>query len=136
MLDCSVIFGMMSEKMATAYTRRIETSLSLYEERLVPPIFYAELINACWRGERAGVWMPSDTADFLRVLADDILVETADIATRPDEAQKLLTLIRKYQLTAYDGTYLLLALQTGYPLATQDKALAKAATDSGCYFEG
>lgn len=37
----------------------------------------------------------------------------------------------RYALTAYDAAYLDLALRKGIPLATQDKALARAAKHSG-----
>ncbi len=135
-LDCSIVFGMAFPAMATEYTHAVETALPRFAKRLVPPIFFAEAANACWRGERSGIWTTADTTDFMRILAEDILAETAMIATDRTETEKLLTLIRAHQLTSYDGTYLLLAERTAYPLATQDKALIRAARAQGCYFEG
>jgi predicted nucleic acid-binding protein len=43
----------------------------------------------------------------------------------------LHALASRHQLTSYDAVYLNLALTSGLPLATRDKALARAATDCG-----
>jgi predicted nucleic acid-binding protein len=43
----------------------------------------------------------------------------------------VLDLMRAHRLTAYDATYLELALRRGLPLATGDKALRKAASTAG-----
>ena len=42
-----------------------------------------------------------------------------------------LHLARRYHLSAYDASYLELALRTGQPLATLDSDLAKAARKAG-----
>lgn len=44
-----------------------------------------------------------------------------------DDSGTLLRLARQHGLTAYDASYLLLAKQTNYPLATLDKMLLRAA---------
>jgi predicted nucleic acid-binding protein len=43
----------------------------------------------------------------------------------------ILGLAQKHKLTAYDASYLALALERGLPLASTDKALAKAAQAEG-----
>lgn len=48
-------------------------------------------------------------------------------ATTSDNAH-ILTLAERHGLTAYDSTYLALALETKLPLATLDKRLIDAAT--------
>jgi predicted nucleic acid-binding protein len=42
----------------------------------------------------------------------------------------LLGLARTHQLTAYDAAYLVLAIQTGLPLASRDRKLRAAAQRS------
>jgi predicted nucleic acid-binding protein len=44
---------------------------------------------------------------------------------------EIVLLARKYQLSTYDASYLDLAIRRGLPLATQDKALLKAADNCG-----
>lgn len=44
---------------------------------------------------------------------------------------EIVALARKHQLSTYDASYLDLALRKGLPLATQDKALIRAAADCG-----
>lgn len=46
-------------------------------------------------------------------------------------SQAALDLMRSHRLTAYDATYLELAIRRGLPLATHDKALRKAAPSAG-----
>lgn len=49
----------------------------------------------------------------------------------------IMTLARRYMLSAYDAAYLELALKSALPLATRDKALAEAVTKSGAtLFQG
>ncbi len=47
-----------------------------------------------------------------------------------------LNLARRYKLSAYDAAYLELALRTGFPLATLDANLAKAASTAGVLIFG
>jgi predicted nucleic acid-binding protein len=44
---------------------------------------------------------------------------------------ELHALANRHRLTSYDALYLDMALSTGLPLATRDKALRQAATESG-----
>jgi predicted nucleic acid-binding protein len=44
---------------------------------------------------------------------------------------EIFALARKHQLSTYDASYLDLALRRQLPLATQDKALIRAAADCG-----
>lgn len=44
---------------------------------------------------------------------------------------EVYALAQKYQLSTYDASYLDLALRRELPLATQDKALARAAAECG-----
>ena len=51
---------------------------------------------------------------------------TADIVFRTTQA-----LCRRHSLTAYDAAYLELAIRNGYPLATVDDDLERAAINEG-----
>lgn len=54
-----------------------------------------------------------------------------DTATAAHALGDTLHLARRYKLSAYDATYLELALRTGLPLATLDTDLKKAAKAAG-----
>ncbi len=99
------------------------------EEFLVPVLWYSELANALLRGERRLLVTAAQTAAFLAEL------ELADIeidAGSPRVRQSVvLALARTHGLTAYDATYLELALRRGVPLATFDTQLAEAMRRAG-----
>jgi len=99
------------------------------EDFVVPVIWYGELANAILRGERKGMVSLSQTAAFLAEL-DSAEIETD--ADSPRQRQSVvLALARAHRLTAYDATYLELALRKGVPLATFDTQLADAARTAG-----
>jgi predicted nucleic acid-binding protein len=99
------------------------------EEFLVPPIWYAEMANAILRGERKGLVTPAQTAAFLAEL------DSADIKTEADSPRLrqsvVLALARSHGLTAYDATFLELAMRRAAVLATFDRKLADAARTAG-----
>lgn len=99
------------------------------EQFFVPAIWYSELANAILRGERKGLVTLSQTAAFLAEL-DSAEIEGDTDSPRLRQSV-VLALARAHQLTAYDATYLELALRKGVPLATFDTQLAEAARAAG-----
>jgi predicted nucleic acid-binding protein len=85
---------------------------------LVPSIFPVELQNILWTAERRGRSTPvQSNAFWIALSALDIRVQApASIDTEP----YLLIHSRKYGLTSYDMSYLLLAHTERLPLATLD----------------
>jgi len=53
------------------------------------------------------------------------------VETEPVEMRVLLELARRFDLSAYDASYLELAMRRGLPLATRDVSLARAARAAG-----
>ena len=100
-----------------------------YEEFVVPPLWYGEVANAILRGERKGIVTLSQSAAFLAEL------DSADIGAEIEPSKLrmpvVLALARSHGLTAYDATYLELALRRGLVLATFDQKLAAAMRQSG-----
>jgi predicted nucleic acid-binding protein len=95
----------------------------------VPAIWYAEVASGLLRGERQGVIPPTQTAYFLNELSQaDIVAD--EISTRARQVS-VLDLARTYGLTAYDATYLELAMRRAAILATFDRKLAEAARAAG-----
>jgi len=91
-----------------------------------------------------GVW-PMEFLNALRVLerrkrllthqVDGIVARLAKlritVETEPVEMRVLLELTRRFGLSAYDASYLELAMRRGLPLATRDTSLARAAHAAG-----
>jgi predicted nucleic acid-binding protein len=132
--------GVLDASMALAwlFTRVDPTEAALADEALrdlpstswvVPAIWYAEVANGLLRGERAGLTQPPQTGFFLdRISLAHI--ETDQESPRTHQVS-LLALARAHRLTAYDATYLELALRRGAPLATFDQKLADALRKAG-----
>ena len=98
-------------------------------QAIVPALWYSEVANSLLRGERQGVISATQTAFFLNELS---LAEISiDEASPRGRQASVLDLARAHGLTAYDATYLELALRTGKTLATFDRQLADAAHKAG-----
>ncbi|OAN52891.1 twitching motility protein PilT [Paramagnetospirillum marisnigri] len=96
------------------------------EDTVAPALLWYELRNILVVNERRGRLSQADTAAFLRDMARLGVVTDH----HPDEAE-ILRLARAHRLTVYDAVYLELAQRLGYPLATLDAELARAARAEG-----
>jgi len=95
----------------------------------VPSLWPLEVANALIVGERRGRMTPADAARFLSILG------TFPIAVDDETAARAWTdtlhLARAHQISAYDASYLELAIRHGLPLASLDGKLKAAATAVG-----
>ncbi|MBC7785559.1 MAG: type II toxin-antitoxin system VapC family toxin [Burkholderiales bacterium] len=96
---------------------------------LVPELWWCELENGILMGERRARKTPTDSAAFLK-LVRALPIET-DQTPRRQISDRILDLGRQHQLTAYDATYLELAIRETVPLATFDEALRRSARAMG-----
>ena len=91
----------------------------------VPALWALEIGNILLGAEKRKRITQARTVAFLGILGD------LDIRVDPDlpghAFRDVLPLARERRLTTYDATYLELAMRLGLPLATKDKALARAA---------
>lgn len=94
---------------------------------LVPALWHVEIANALAMAHRAGRISAADRSQILRDLSD------LDIRTdvHVPIPERLCAVADTYRLTAYDATYLLLALDRGVSLATTDRELRSAARKAG-----
>lgn len=99
----------------------------LQEGAVVPPLWGSEVTNVLLVAERRHRTTPADTSRFIALL-DSLPLEQAD---HEPSKEQVAALARTHGLTAYDACYLATAMLHGYPLATLDGALAKAATAAG-----
>lgn len=122
--DISVVLAWFFEEQQTAQALEVldrieKTSL------LVPPLWWTELENGILMGERRGRKTPTESAAFLK-LVRALPIQTDD-APRHRIGDDILGIGRRFQLTAYDATYLELAVRQGVGLATFDVAIRRGA---------
>jgi predicted nucleic acid-binding protein len=96
---------------------------------LVPVTWGLEVANVIARAEAKGLVTEARSGAFLEML-DGVDIEV-DAATSAHALSDTLQLARRYKLSAYDASYLELALRSGVPLATLDEDLQKAARKAG-----
>ncbi|HUV68027.1 MAG TPA: type II toxin-antitoxin system VapC family toxin [Terracidiphilus sp.] len=95
----------------------------------VPAFWYAEVGNTLLVLERAKKLTEQDAARYLSDLA--LLQIVQDEAPGAERQGRVLDLSRRYELSAYQATYLELAMRRSGVLATFDKKLADAARRAG-----
>lgn len=96
---------------------------------LVPVTWGLEVANVIARAEAKGLVTEARSETFLGML-EEVDIEV-DEATFSRALSDTLQLARRYRLSAYDASYLELALREGIPLATLDEDLQKAAKKAG-----
>lgn len=95
----------------------------------VPALWYAELANTLLVFERAKRLTIQDSEKFLSDLA--LLTIRQDSHPSGSRLPRVLDIGRIHSLTAYDATYLELAMRRAATLATFDRRLAAAARAAG-----
>lgn len=98
-------------------------------QALVPTTWGLEVANVIAKAEEKTLVTEARSGAFLEMLEDvDIEVDSATFAHALSDT---LQLARRYKLSAYDASYLELAMRLGLPLATLDEDLQKAAKKAG-----
>ncbi len=127
-LDASATLPLLFEDEATAETEQLGDYVAA-AGTLVPAIWAVEVSNALMTAERRGRIAASKAAALLRSLSG--LPIRTEQANQERVWTYVVPLARLHRLTVYDASYLELALRNGLPLATNDKALSRAAHDAG-----
>lgn len=130
-LDASVVLAWLlddeDDPVARVALERLDT-----ETALVPQVWHVEVRSALLGAERRRRLRPVQT--------DDCLARVRELPVQTDSApdiDRAFALARTRRLSVYDALYLELALRTGTPLATLDRALAGAArTESPALVQG
>lgn len=99
------------------------------DSALVPMTWGLEMANVIVRAEAKALVTEARSGAFLEML-EGVDIEV-DAATFAHALSGTLQLARRYKLSAYDASYLELALRLGVPLATLDEDLRKAAKKAG-----
>ena len=95
----------------------------------MPSLWHLEVANSLLIGERRKRSSEADTINWLRFLASLPIVIDEETASRAWSA--VLVLARSHNLSAYDASYLELAMRRGLSLATLDEKLKGAAKTIG-----
>lgn len=95
----------------------------------VPSLWPLEVANALIVGERRGRITAADAARFLAILGTFPIAIDGETAARA--FSDIVHLARAHQLSAYDASYLELAIRLGLPLACNDGKLKNAALAAG-----
>ncbi len=113
-----------------AYARGVLEFLKNPDARAEVPVTWAlEVANVLSRGEARRLITEAQSEAFLAMLSRSPL--HADHATFTSALGDTLHLARRYRLSAYDASYLELALRGALPLASLDADLNKAARKAG-----
>ena len=113
---------------------RTEATVSLLERlqtdaAAVPNLWHLEVANGLALAERRGRITRAESAELIALLETIEIV--ADGETPVRAFTRVLDLAREERLTAYDASYLELAMRLGLPLASKDGALCDAAERLG-----
>lgn len=127
-IDSSIVLTWCFEDEATEASDELLEHLQ-GEAAAVPNLWHVEIANVLALAERRRRITQADTAEFITLL--ESLTIVVDEETSARALTRVLDLARTERLTAYDATYLELAMRLGIPLATQDRALADAAVRVG-----
>ena len=97
-------------------------------EVVVPNLWHLEACNVLLVAEKRKELTGSEVERFISQLEN--LPIFADSMTALKSFNRTLNLARVHKLSSYDAAYLELAIREGFPLATLDKELIKAAKKS------
>ena len=127
-LDSSIALCWYFQDEADPYADAVARALNS-AEAVVPAFWPLEIANAILVGERRKRSTQAEARRWIAVL--ETLPITLDGETSSRAWNDTLTLARAHDLSAYDGSYLELALREGLPLATLDAKLKAAAQAVG-----
>jgi predicted nucleic acid-binding protein len=127
-LDASVTLSWYFEDEASEAADRLLERLDT-ETAAVPPLWHLEIANVIANAERRGRVTSARSAEFIAQL--ECLMITVDEETTLRVLGGVLALARAERLTAYDASYLELAMRLGVPLASKDRDLCDAAERVG-----
>lgn len=128
-VDASVAVAWFVRNQASSYTDRVRRRAR--RERLhVPAVWPLEFANALWQLQRREL-LSAAQVDAIVGLAEPLDIVVHDDTPPP---RRLLAIAREHDLSAYDASYLELALRLRYPVACRDGPLKKALRAAGAKF--
>lgn len=127
-LDASVLPGWLFPDEVNTYTEAVLDRLR-QTGAVVPEIWPLEITNVLLVGERRNRLTETQTVQFLRFL-QSLPIRQAGGSSLAGMSS-VLAVARQQNLSAYDASYLELAMREGLPLATEDDRLRASAQRVG-----
>lgn len=127
-IDASVALAWCFPDERSVYAERVLEALEGHVV-LVPAIWALEVANGLLVGERRKRIEQPDILRFTNLL-EALAVREVALPARAN-IEGVLPLARAYKLSAYDASYLDVAIRSGAELATADDALERAARAAG-----
>lgn len=128
-VDASITVAWFVRNQASSYTDRVRRQAR--RERLhVPAVWPLEFANALWQLQRREL-LSARQVDTIVDLAEPLDIVVHEETPPP---RRLVAIARDHDLSAYDGSYLELALRLRYPVACRDGPLKKALRAAGAKF--
>ena len=124
-LDCSVSMSWCFEDETNDYSEKILNLLQEDNQAKVPPLWRLEIINVLLIAQRKGRVQAHIAHNFKNAL--NMLPIYVDNSATDRVFDTTYELANTLQLTAYDASYLELAVREKLPLATLDQDLMKVA---------
>ncbi|MDE3022767.1 MAG: type II toxin-antitoxin system VapC family toxin [Pseudomonadota bacterium] len=113
-----------------AYANRVLDFMEREQaEAIVPSLWGLEATNVIAKAEVRGIVTEARSMEFVGLLKQMAIIP--DAMTFESSLSDTLQFARRHGLSAYDASYLELALRNGTPLATLDEGLKKAMSQSG-----
>ncbi len=125
-VDTSVTMTWCFEDEATDETDSVLDELK-HDGAVVPALWQFEVANVLLVAERRGRITEAQTVRFL----DLVHRLPIQVDASPADSSALLAAGRRYDLSAYDASYLILAERLAAPLATLDSGLIAACRSAG-----
>ena len=125
-LDASTVLTWCFPDEEAQKAEEISERIAAGETVIVPAFWRHEVLNALLVGERRKR-LTSELIGMFIVDLSRLPVNVDNEATREIVFDTTLRLCRKHGLTAYDAAYLEIAIRGGFPLATADQELKRAA---------
>ena len=127
-VDASVAVGWVVLSQATSLTRAALAYVGS-NEGWVPSNFSIEVARALRNQERRNLITPQQVDAAIVLLKNQTL--RLDQANAVQQIDAVVALARQYTLRVADAAYLELSMRMKIPLATKDRALARAAEKAG-----
>ena len=128
MIDASVALAWCFGDERTEATARLLERLQT-DAAAVPNLWHLEVANGLALAERRGRITPAESAELIALLETIEIVVDGETPVRA--FTRVLDLAREERLTAYDASYLELAMRLGLLLASKDADLCDAAERLG-----
>lgn len=127
-LDASVTLAWCFDDESDAYADTVLDSMENLVA-VVPALWFSEVANAIAVAERRGRIRRAEIARVVGLISSIAISVDHTLAVQP-WITNVTSLTRRTNLSAYDATYLELAMRLGLPLATTDRVLRRAAANN------